>query len=50
MKELLPVDTVRYVYLLQTLNVWQFKAAVSSTLAQAVTLFTCSLLECTDTH
>jgi len=49
-KELLPVGTVTYMYLLETLNVWQLKAAVSSTLAQAVTLFTCSLFECTDTH
>jgi len=50
MKELLPVGTVRYMYLLRTLNAWQLKAAVSSMLAQAVTLFTCSLFECTDTH
>jgi hypothetical protein len=49
MKELLPVDAVRYMHLLQTLNVWQVKAAVSSTLAEAVTLSTCYLFECTDT-
>jgi hypothetical protein len=48
MKEMLPVDAVMYMYLLQTLNVWQVKAALSSTLAQAVTLSTCSLFECTE--
>jgi len=50
MKELLPVDAVSYTYLLQILNVWQLKAAVSNTLAQAVTLSTCSLFKCTDAH
>jgi len=50
MKEPLPADAVRYMYLLQTFNVWQVKAAVSSTLAQAVTLSTCSVFDCTDTN
>jgi len=36
MKEVLSVDVVRYMHLLETLNVWQLKAAVSSTLAQAL--------------
>jgi hypothetical protein len=50
MKEPLSADAVRYMYLLQTLNLWQVKAAVSSTMALAVTLSTCSVFEFTDTN